>query len=572
MKKIIALVGLFLIVLSCSSENTKRPMAVGGPIYGGTIKVLFSERINSLFPLGIDNVYQQRLTSQIFETLLRFDSEGENIIPSLCESYTVDNDGKTYVFKLRQNVYFQDDACFINGEGRLMTAEDVKFSLDFACSGLPQNSIFHLFEKIIQGAEEFQKNTQKSLGKNSVSGIKVIDKHTLSITLISSFSDFEKMLTHSSLGVFSKEAYLKYGSEIDKHPVGTGAFKIASWSKDEIKLARNEKYWRKDGFGNQLPYIDGISVQYSKNKKDELDAFKSEKVDWILDIPANEIENTIGTLEEAQAGKNVKHKLYSKKSLSVSFIAFTNHIAPFNNVDVRRAFSCALDRNRLIKNGLNGQGYAITNGFVPAIDGYPADKVKREQFDIAEAQRLLAKAGYPNGEGFPEVLFYTNSAPGSISLQLIYEIRDELKKNLNIDLKVVAANKKQRDKDILSGKAIIWKNAWVADYPDPLSFLEIFSTYNPISSFSFDSKESSEIFSRLLNEARLERNKEKRNELYLKCDQMIVDQLPIILLYNDDFISMVNAKVRNFKTNSMEQLDFSILFISNSKKKASSLD
>lgn len=572
MKKIIALLGLFMFVLSCTSDNAERPIAVGGPIYGGTIKVLFSERINSLFPLAIENVYQQRLTSQIFETLLRFDSEGENIIPSLCESYTVDTDGKTYVFKLRQNVYFQDDACFINGEGRMMTADDVKFTLDFACSGLPQNNVFHLFEKIIQGAEEFQKKTQKSLSKNSVSGIKVIDKHTLSITLTSSFSDFEKILTHASLGVFSKEAYLKYGTEIDKHPIGTGAFKIDTWTKDEIKLARNEKYWRKDGFGNQLPYIDGIAVQYSKNKKAELDAFKAEKVDWILDIPSNEIENTIGTLEEAQAGKNVKHKLYSKKSLSVSFIAMTNHIAPFNKLDVRRAFSYALDRNKLIKKGLNGQGYAITNGFVPAIDGYPADKIKRENFDVAEAQRLLEKAGYPNGEGFPVVEIYTSAAPGSTSLQLIYAIRDELKANLNIDLKVVAANKKKRDKDILNGKAIIWKNAWVADYPDPLSFLEIFSSYSPISSFSFDTKESSDEFSRLLNEARLERDQTKRNELYLKCDQMIVDQLPIILLYNDDFISMVNAKVRNFKTNSMEQLDFSILFISNSKKKNSKLD
>ena len=66
----------------------------------------------------------------------------------------------------------------------------------------------------------------------------------------------------------------------------------------------------------------------------------------------------------------------------------------------------------------------------------------------------------------------------------------------------------------------------------------------------------------MLNEATLERDDVKRNELYLKCDQMIVDHLPVILLYNDDFISMVNAKVRNFQTNSLEQLDFSTIFIS----------
>ena len=567
MKKVIALIGLFLIVLSCSSENTKQPIAVGGPIYGGTLKVLFSEKIFSLFPLSIESVYQQRLSNQIFETLLKFDFEGDTIVPSLCENYSVENEGKKYVFHLRQNVYFQDDACFINGVGRLLTADDIKFSLEFACSGLPENKVFHLFEKIIEGAESFQDKTKFSLGNNAVSGIKVIDKHTLSITLVAPFGDFEKILTHSNLGVFPREAYEKYQSEITEHPVGTGPFKIGTWSKDEITLVRNEKYWKKDAYGNKLPYLDAVSVQYSKNKKAELIAFKDGKIDLILDIPGNEIENTIGTLEEAQAGKNVKHKLYSKKSLSVNFLAFTNHIEPFNNIDVRRAFNLAIDRNNLIKTSLNGQGYPITNGFVPTIEGYPSEKIKRQKSDVEEARRFLEKAGYPNGEGFPVVEFYTSAAQESISLQLVYGIRDEIKEKLNIDLKIVHDSQQNRVKAIASGEAIIWKNAWVADYPDPLSFLEIFGNYNPNSSFSFDTQKNSRKFAQMLNQATLERDGAKRNELYLKCDQMIVDQLPLILLYNDDFISMVNAKVRNFQTNSMEQLDFSKIFISIYKKK-----
>jgi oligopeptide transport system substrate-binding protein len=572
MRKVIALFGLFLIVFSCSSENTKQAIAVGGPIYGGTLRILYSEKVNSLFPLAIETVYQQRLSNQIFETLLKFKIEGDVITPSLCESYIIDNEGKTYTFKIRQNVYFQDNACFINGKGRLMTAEDIKFSLDFACSGLPENKVFHLFEKIIEGAENFQNKTKKSLGNHTVSGIKVLDKQTLSITLNASFGDFEKILTHPSLGVFPKEAYQKYGTEIEKNPVGTGAFKLKSWTSNEIKLIRNEKYWRKDNFGNQLPFLNAISIQYSKNKKAELEAFKSEKIDLILDIPANEIENTIGTLEEAQAGKNVKHKLYSKKSLSVNFLAFTNHLAPFNNKDVRSAFNHAIDRNQLIKNSLDGQGYAIINGFVPVIEGYPSEKIKQEKFNVVEAQKLLSKAGYPNGEGFPMVEIFTNSSEESTSYQLIREIQTQIKQHLNVELIIVFGGQKKRIQAIANGKAVMWKNGWVADYPDPLSFLEIFRAYNPNSPFSFDTKSNSDLFARILNEATLERDDEKRSELYLKCDQMIVDQLPVILLYNDDFISMANAKVRNFQTNSMEQMDFSNLFISTSKKKIKKRD
>ncbi len=565
MKKIITLLVLFF-MMSCSSDETKHPVAVGDPIYGGTLNILFTEKIHSLFPLSIESVYQQRLSNQIFETLLKFDFEGDKIMPALCENFSVDKAGKTYTFNIRKNVYFHDDPCFINGIGRQLTAEDVKYSLEFACSGLPENKAVPIFEKIIQGAADFLKQTKYSIGENAVSGIQVIDKHTLSITLNASFGYFEKMLTHSSLGIFPKEAFQKYGDKIDKHPIGTGAFKLETWTNTGVILTRNQKYWKKDGFGNQLPYLDSVSVQYSKTKKQELEAFKTEKIDLILDIPANEIENTIGTLEEAQAGKNVKHKLYSKKSLSVNFLTYTNHLAPFNNKDVRRAFNAAIDRNKLIKIGLDGQGYPITRGFVPAIEGYPADKITRQGFDVEQAKRLLEKAGFPNGKGFPAVEIYTSASEGSISIQLIYELQKQIKDNLNIDLKIVFGDQQTRRQAIAENKPVIWKNAWVADYPDPLNFLEIFGTFNPASSFSFDTKKNSEIYSKLLNEATLERNDEKRNELYLKCDQMIVDQLPVILLYNDDFICMVNAKVRNFRTNSMEQLDFSTIFISQGKK------
>ena len=146
-------------------------------------------------------------------------------------------------------------------------------------------------------------------------------------------------------------------------------------------------------------------------------------------------------------------------------MAFTNHIEPFNNIDVRRAFNLAIDRNNLIKTSLNGQGYPITNGFVPTIEGYPSEKIKRQKSDVEEARRFLEKAGYPNGEGFPVVEFYTSAAQESISLQLVYGIRDEIKEKLNIDLKIVHDSQQNRVKAIASGKAIIWKNAWVADYP-----------------------------------------------------------------------------------------------------------
>lgn len=555
-----------LLLNSCGGDEPTQKEAIGGKMYGGEFKFMSSEKVTSLFPISTSDIYSQRLNSQIFESLLKIDMETMNVVPAIAESYEVSPDAKTFTFKIRKGVKFHQDDCF-EGDAREVTANDVKFSLEMACSGLPMNQMSYLLVNRIEGASSFNKKSKSVLPKTGVSGITVKDDYTLVIKLVESFIGFDKILTHTNLSVFPKEAYEKYGKDIVKHPVGTGPFMLESFDEKGVTLKRNDHYWRKDELGNQLPFLDKVIMTYAKDKKSELMAFRNKSVDIVLEIPVEEIENVFGTLQEAQAGKNIKHKVESESSMNINYIAFACESDEFKDPKVRKAFNLAVNRIEIVDKNLMGEGWAVQNGFVPKMDNYPGEKVKGHTFNIATAQALLAQAGYPKGKNFPTLDFYVNSINGSASHKMCLGIAEQLKKNLNINLNIKLCTLEERDRAISNGTAKIWRSGWVADYPDAENFLSLFYSGNisenntSVNSFRFRNAEFDALFEKALRE----QNEEKRNALFVKCDQMTVDQAAVMPIVTDDFMIMINARIRDLKANSMEYLDFSNIFIKEPK-------
>ena len=560
--------GIALLISSCSgdAEGTQKE-AIGGKMYGGEFKFMSSEKVNSLFPIATSDIYSQRLNSQIFEPLLKIDMETMNVVPAVAESYSVSDDAKTFTFKIRKGVKFHEDECFADGT-RELTAKDVKFSLELACSGLEMNQMGYLLVKRIAGAESFSKKSMKSLPESGVSGIKVIDNYTLEITLVEPFVGFDKILTHTNLGITAQEAYDKYGKDIHNHPVGTGPFMLEKMDANGITLKKNKHYWKKDELGNQLPFLDKVVMTYAKDKKSELMAFRNKGVDIVLEIPVEEIENVFGTLKEAQAGKNIKHKVESESSMNVNYVAFACESPEFSNPAVRKAFTLAVDRDEIVDKYLMGEGWATKNGFVPKMDNYPYENVKGYSLDVAQAQVLLAKAGFPQGKGFPVLDFYVNAIKGSSAHKMCIGVADQIKKNLNISLNIKLCTIDERDAAIANGTARIWRSGWIADYPDAENFLSLFfsghiknNSTSSVNAFKFRSAEYDALYTKALTEL----NPEKRNKLMVKCDQMVIDQAAVMPILTDDFLIMVNARVRDFKINPMESLDFSTIFIKEPK-------
>ena len=557
-------IGLF--VTSCGDPAGEELVAVGGKKYGGEFKFMSEEKITSLLPTSSATQYTSRLISQIFEPLLQLDPKTLAITPGIAESFTVSDDAKVYTFKIREGVKFHDDDCLSSGHE--LDAHDVKFSLDLACSGLDINSIGYLLINRIQGAIEFNKNSKTSLPKKGVSGIKVINDHTVQITLVNSFSGFENILSHSSLGIFPREAWDEYGKEIGNHPVGTGPFALESMEAEKIVLKRNNSYWRKDELGNQLPFLSKVIATYAKNKKDELLAFRNSSSDLVLEVPVEVIENILGTLIEAQDGKNIKHKVESESSLSMGYIAMAINSKEFSDVRVRKAFNIAVDREVIVNDWIDGEGWAATHGFVPKMNNYPIEEVKGHEYNPAKAKALMKEAGYPNGENFPTLDFYVNTTKGSTVYKAVSGVASQLKENLNINLNIKLCTLDEREAAIKSGKAKIWRAGWIADYPDPENFLAMFYSGNIMaeSSMMNNFKFKNDEYDALFQKALLESDSEKRMALLVKCDQMVVDNAAIMPLRTEDHIVLVNARVRDFKANSMESLNLTNVFIKEPKK------
>lgn len=542
-----------------SDDNTEDVIvAKGGVRYGGEFRFMSSEKVSSLFPLSVTDVYANRVASQIFEGLLKIDAESTEVIPALAKSFEVDADSKVFTFSLRDDIYFQDDACFEGGKGRQVKAQDFKFTLEMACSNNELNRLSWLLKDKIKGAKEYFDGSA-----NEVEGIKVIDDYTLQIELASPFSGFQKVVTHTGLSVFPKEAYEKYGDEIGSHPVGTGAFMLESLGDDKIVLKRNDNYWDKDDFGNKLPFLDKIVMTYSEDKTDELLSFRAEEIDLVLDIPVEEVENVLGTLSEAQAGENVKHKVDSKSSMSVSYYGFAHESELFSKKEVRQAFNLAIDREAIIETWLEGEGWAAKHGFVPKMQGYPYENVKGYSYDVEKAKSLMAKAGYPNGNGFPTVDLLVNGLEESGTHKLAKAVAFSLKQNLGVNINVKLVTIEEREEALRNNEAIFWRSGWVADYPDPENFLNLFyggnMDNNDVNVNPFKYKNPA--FDALFEKALAETDEAKRMDLLAQCDQLIIDDAVMMPLLTDDFVTMVNLKVRKFESNEMEQLDFSRIYI-----------
>lgn len=554
--------------ISCGdhSDNIENMKAIGGVKYGGTFRMMSSEKIQFLSPLQATDIYNQRVTCQLFDPLLKLDASGNKVIPALAESYTISNDGKTYTLNIRKGVYFHPDACLDN-EGRELTADDVKYSLDMSCSQLPINEISFMLVNKVKGAEAFYKSTKKSFKSGGVAGIKVTGRYSLKIELNEAFAGFDKMLTYSGFSVFPKEAFEMYGSDLAKHPVGTGPFMLEESNNQHILLKRNPKYWAKDNFGNQLPYLAGIEVLYAENKRSELIAFRKKEIDLVLEIPTEEVENILGSLQEAQEGKTVKHKIDSKQSFSLTYMGIQHSKAALQSVDVRRALNLAVDREYIVNNILDGEGYAVKNGIIPNTDYFDASKVKAPAVNPVLAKSLLAKAGYPDGKGFPELTIVVAGKKNAEHHKLALGVARQLKENLNISVKVDLVDLETRNRLVKNRQADLWIAGWIADYPDPESFLSLFyGKYTALKSdflnpFEYKNAKYDALFEKLNKE----QSSEKRTQMMIECDQILVNDAVVIPLTNGDFITMINSRIRNFETNSLETLDFSSIFIKEPK-------
>jgi len=543
--------------------STELSKAQGGKYFGGVLKVNSINKYTSLFPAEISDVYSQHIASQVFEGLFKYNQSTLEIEPCVAETHEIDASKKIYTFNLRKGVTFHDDDCFENGKGREVTAEDFKNSLEFLCSNNSMNKSKYVIAGFIKGSKAFENGKTKE-----VSGIKVLDKYTLQIELNEPFSGFEHILALTQTAVYPKEAMDKYGDDIKNHPIGCGPYFLKS-NGEKIVLEKNSSYWKKDEFGNQLPFISQIEISFEGNKSKELANFNKGELDFVWGVPVEDISSILGTLDEALEGKNREFNLQSVNSLQIQYFGFNLTHEALKNKKVRLAFNYAINKDSIIDYILQGEGEASKHGIIPKMHGYDNSVIKGFDFDLPKAKKLLAEAGYPNGKNLPQIEMPYSEA-GQVNQLLIESIQQQLLANLGVNVKLVKSNSQAINKDREEGKLDMWRYGWIADYPDPSNFIAQFHSKhiqeeNPFS-INFSRYENKE-FDQFLDKAMTETDEVKRMKYYAKAEQILVDDAVFMPIYYASEIRLVNPLLKNFKINEIELRDYSVTYFVNEKAK-----
>lgn len=557
MKKAIHLLLLVLLFACNEEEKDLVKEGKGGKMYGGTFSFMSYEKPEHLLPISHTGPYSQRILSQIFETLLTVEPTELKITPNIAKSIKSNARGDEYTIQLNKKIYFHENECF-DDQLTELRAQDVKFTLELACSNLFQNELANLLIPMLKNAKKDIKKSGKSK-LPTLSAVEIINDYSLKIKLSSPNFTFDKVLSHPSLAIVSLKAFQYYGKDLSKHPIGSGPFVFDHKNDKELILKRNKHFWKKDEFGNQLPFLAKVKVIFNENKTKEFTAFQNQQIDAVLEIPALQIKNTLGTLQDAQHGKNIKHKIFSTNALSTRFIGFNCNDKVFTST-LRLAIHLAIDKTIIIENELKGDGLYSGKGIVPYLSNYSEYEIPGLEPNITKAKELLAQAGYPNGANFPSTELYLSSNKGGKDVELANAINKQLKEKLNISFIIKSVAYPQKMKAIQSGKAKIWIGGYVADYPDPEAFLRIFHSENKV--FNFIDKN----FDQMLENAVSTKDKSRRMNLYEQCDQYLIEKSPVIPIYSDDYIVMMNLRVRDFETSQMGALDLTKVYIKEIKE------
>src|SRR4051812_9222708 len=380
---------LMLGMTSVRAEDAVDPNAK----QGGAITITYKDDVATLDPaIGYDWQNWSMIKS-LFDGLMDYEPGTTNLRPELAESYDISPDGETFTFKLRHGVKFHN--------GREMTADDVKYSLDRVTNPKTQSPGAGFFASI-KGYDAVAAGTSESL-----EGVTVVDPYMVKFDLTRPDATFLHVMAINFAHVVPKEEVEKYGADFGKHPVGTGAFKLAEWTLGQrIVFERNADYWHKG-----LPHLDKITFEIGQEPIVALLRLQKGEID----VPGDGIPPA--KFQEVMADPEQKARVVEGGQLHTGYVTMNTTMAPFDNVKVRQAVNMALNKARIIQI-INGRAVPANQPLPPSMPGYDKE-YKGYPYDVAKAKALLAEAGHP--DGFDTQLFAMNTDPNPRIAQAIQQ-------------------------------------------------------------------------------------------------------------------------------------------------------
>ncbi|TMI94489.1 MAG: ABC transporter substrate-binding protein [Bacteroidetes bacterium] len=496
--------------------------------------------IGSLDPAFAKNQSIMWAVHQLYNTLVEIDNN-LHIVPSLAKSWEISVDRLTYTFHLRNDVFFHDDEVFASGKGRRLTAGDVVYSLDRIVdkgTASPGGWIFN--------------------GKiDSANGFTALDDTTFQLKLIRPYIPILGILSMQYCSIVPKEAVEKYRTEFRQHPVGTGPFAFVAWEEGQaLILKKNKHYFEKDNVGNRLPYLDGVKISFYDSKATEFLLFRQKQLDFINDIESSFKDEVLTKKAELRKNWNGKIVLQTHPYLNIEYLGIlvdsSNDLvrnSPMRLKKIRQAINYGFDRRKMILYLRNSLGIPGESGFVPpGLPSFDSSKVKGYHFDPAKCKQLLSEAGFPDGKGLPVIKLLT--------IPIYSDLAEFIAKQLEeagIPVQVDVVQKSLLLELTSSSRALFFRGSWIADYPDAENYLSVFYSKNPAPPNY--TRYKNPVFDALFEKALAETNDTLRYGLYQQADQVVINDAPVVPLWYDEVIHLVQPNVKGFEPNSLNLLE-----------------
>ena len=249
-----------------------------------------------------------------------------------------------------------------------------------------------------------------------------------------------------------------------------------------------------------------------------------------------------------------------------------NEGSVFENKDLRKAIAFAINRQKILEYVLNGEGYAPGNHGItpPVFTNYNIDGIRGYSLNIDSARYYLAKAGYPNGKGLPKLTLDLNS-DAERNTAVAVEVQKQLKDHLNISIDLNVIPLAQLVEKSVSGKSDFFRTGWTADYPSPENFLWLFEGSSVPDdpnkpSYPNVNRYKNARFDSLYDAATHAKSIASANDLYMKAENVLMNDCPIIVLWYDEGYRMLQKHVQNFPSNPMQYRDFSEVYLEQGEK------
>ena len=524
--------GLFLtlILFSCNTEFDQRdPDTI--------FRYNESGNISSLDPAFARNPQNIWPTNQLFNGLVQLD-DSLNIKPDLAKHWTYNDSSLTYTFILRDSVYFHAHDLFGPKRSRTVTAADFVYSFD----RLKDDNLAAPGSWVLQQVDHYWASNDS----------------TLSIKLKQAFPPFLGILAMRYCSVVPHEAVTYFGKDFRKNPIGTGPFAFKLWIENtKLVLRRNPLYFEYDEKGQQLPYLEAVTVSFLPDKQSEFLEFTQGNLDFISGIDQS-YKDALLTPQGSLSPDYAKIAYMLKAPfLNTEYVGFNleKQGAAIQSKLIRQAVNYGIDRKKMITYLRNGIGFSADKGFIPkGLKG--SGNTAIYPYDMSKAKKLVDSFKGLNPGIRPELSLSTNSQ----YLDLCEYMQTELDKiGITVHIDVLPPSTLRQLKN--TGGLELFRASWVADYPDAENYLSLFISQN----FTPNGPNYTHFFKpeidSLYQKALTEQQDSLRWAIYRKMDEQIMDQAPVVPLYYDMAIRFVRKNVEGLGINAQN-----FLFLKHTKK------